>query len=186
MLVVLAAAGCKRTSDRVRATPDLGTTGAEVDTGEARAAPAATDVPLPEEASLRHGWFFSLPGAPDPLACTTDDGCDTAALLDDTGCCAANPPVPVPMSEAYFYWKLDRERSAECARVQCPPPPPPYVPECPPAPPPDCCFRGDCEGGVTYEKCPCCEFHVRCINGWCRNACPPQMQPPLPGADGGS
>jgi hypothetical protein len=141
---------------------------------------AATDTAAP--AALRYGKYFTADGAPEPLACTADADCTTGTILGERGCCTANPPALLPMTNAYAAWAGAHRASAACSAAACPPPPAATIPECPTEPPPDCCFRAECGGEWSAETCPCCDFHVRCIDGWCRNACTRDWQAQVPAA----
>jgi hypothetical protein len=51
-----------------------------------RAPPPTQQLPVPSQGALQDG-YWRVPGAPDPLACTTDAECVGDTVPDETGCC---------------------------------------------------------------------------------------------------
>ena len=137
----------------------------EQPTGSTNAEPAATADDTPAEETpvaqepydittprpLPPGWswkdgYLEGPGSPDARACTSDEDCVCAMLVDPGGCCQP-VPVPFPQTKAYQAWLTAHVQSAECRAVVCPPPPLPGHPSA-------------------------CAYEARCLNGTCMNACP--------------
>jgi len=101
-----------------------------------------------ETAEAEGRWvdgFYVDEGAPDPLACTSDEECVAYGVLDRGGCCWSYRDMNAAvMSTAYRDWTNARRQV--CDTAACPSPPVPTQP-------------------------PDCLFDVRCADGRCANAC---------------
>lgn len=89
--------------------------------------------------------FFTMSGAPDPVACRTADDCLGDTVSDASGCCN-NPRSLRAYSKKYRKW-LYGMRSRACKGVKCPPPPAP-------AKPADCNFKMKCVENQCANSCP--------------------------------
>lgn len=89
--------------------------------------------------------YYTAAGAPDPLACTSDDECGYGGILAANGCCWSFRDMNAAvMSTAYRDWSMARR--TRCDVTQCPSPPVP-------AEPPDCLFQVRCAGGRCVNDC---------------------------------
>ena len=89
---------------------------------------------------------FVRPGAPHPLACTSDADCMPAAGVNPAeGCCTTGVPTHIA-SRAWVEW-YGAWAKAHCAGFRCPPLPPP-------APMLPCGYEGRCTNGRCTSRCP--------------------------------
>lgn len=96
-------------------------------------------------ATMLHRVYFSMEGAPDPLACKADSECIGDTVTRDDGCCVMSSE-PLPQTWAWHTWLSNRRMSEACKPMKCPQPPPPSMP-------PDCSFKVKCVGGVCKNSC---------------------------------
>jgi len=93
------------------------------------------------------GTYFSLPGAPSPLACAADADCIVDTVPDAAGCCMSSFGLH-PQSWSWHSWTSQHRQSPACADAHCPPPPPPTPPN-----PDDCHVQGRCVAGRCRDAC---------------------------------
>ena len=90
--------------------------------------------------------YYTAEGAPDPVACESDDQCVASGVLREDGCCWTYRDANlVPQSAAYREWT--NERRSECDVEACGPPPVPTQPA-------DCLFEVSCQQGRCENACP--------------------------------
>jgi hypothetical protein len=92
---------------------------------------------------LQNGLFYMEPGAPDPLACTSDAECTADTVTQADGCCMVNNPYA--QTRAWQAW-LQKHHNAVCTDVEC-------STAMQMAPPPSCAMDVHCTAGRCADTC---------------------------------
>lgn len=92
---------------------------------------------------MQAGLYYVEPGAPDPLACRSDDDCTADVVTSQGGCCPVNNPYA--QTKAWRAW-LQRHRNASCAGADC-------SDAMRMAPPPSCAFNVGCRAEKCQDAC---------------------------------
>ena len=101
----------------------------------------------PAESTMVEGVYFSMPGAPEPRACTASTDCIIDTAVSSDGCCVREFGLH-PQSWPWHTWVSQHRMSATCASAACPPPPNPVPPE-----PGDCHMVAQCVAGRCGDAC---------------------------------
>lgn len=101
----------------------------------------------PAESTMLEGIYFSMPGAPEPRACTTNADCIIDTAVSSDGCCVREFGLH-PQSWPWHTWVSQHRMSPACARAACPPPPSPMPPD-----PSDCHVQAQCVAGRCGDAC---------------------------------
>lgn len=92
---------------------------------------------------LQAGLYYMEPGAPDPLACQTDEDCTADVVTQADGCCMVNNPYA--QTKAWRDW-LQQHRNQSCGGVTC-------SDAMRMAPPPSCASDVHCAAGKCADTC---------------------------------
>jgi len=99
----------------------------------------------PTGGTMREGLYYMEPGAPDPLACTSDADCVADVVVRKDGCCMVNNPYA--QTRAWRDWlQRTRNSSSRCSRVKC-------DTSMRMAPPPSCASDVHCVAGRCADSC---------------------------------